>query len=418
VTVAAPDDGPSTTSDGESTNPLGCELSTPVRCPVIQHPEQELADPADFDPLLRRLADPAPLGGPLAFARGMLRADGRLDLCKQGLGPMAAAAVLGTAIASPHPRHLLLGTNGLGNAGAAAVAGALVEHHRIHTLYLGCNRIDATGLAPLAERLAGDATVKGLWLKRNPIGDRGVALLTEALRTNTSIRTLDLVNTGLTRFSLIRLAEVLAARPKPIERLFLGGNALTAEAGEVLAELVRSGVSELYLSASHLGDDGVRRLVSGIEPILRRTARRMAISLGGNGITSAGVATLAPRLTLFESVDLARPSSQRVLAAPSNVVGDKGAILLAEHLAASGLRRLDLRHTGVRARGAKALLAALHQATVDGDAVDGDVDGRGGLEFLGLGYGVPRRVKRQASAWLAPAAPAHYDILAVSSVYR
>lgn len=380
------------------------ELSTPIRCPVIQHPETGLADPVDFDPLLRRLADPAPVRDAVAFARGVLQADGRLDLCKQGLGPDLAARVLAAAVTSAHPRHLLLGTNGLGNPGAAAVAGALEHPHRIRTLYLGCNRIDAAGVAPLADRLAADATVRGLWLKRNPIGDRGVALLTEALRTNTSIRTLDLVNTGLSRASLVGLAEALAARPRPVERLFLGGNALTADAGEVLAELVRSGVSELYLSANHLGDDGVRHLMAGIAPIL--AGRRIVLSLGGNGISPAGAGTLAEGLDLFDTLDLGRPPSQRALGAPSNVVGDDGAVRFAEQLPTSGLRRLDLRHTGVRARGAKALLAAIDQTVVRP------------LEFLGLGYGVPRTVKRQASARLAPAAAAHGDILAVASVYR
>lgn len=382
------------------------ELSTPIRCPVIQHPEAGLADPADFDPLLRRLADPAALGGPLAFARGLLQPDGRLDLCKQGLGPDTTARVVAAAVASPHPRHLLLGTNGLGNSGTAAVASALAEPHRIHTLYLGCNRIDADGMAPLARTLAGDSTVRALWLKRNPIGDRGVARLTDALRTNTAIRTLDLVNTGVSRAGLVQLADVLAARTTPVERLFLGGNALTADDADVLAALVRTGVTELYVPANHLGDDGVRRLLAGIEPILRGDGRRITLSLGGNGITPAGAGTLASRLTLFDALSLARPSSQQALGAPSNVVGDEGAIRFAEHLAASGLRRLDLRHTGIRGRGAKALLAALEQSPT------------ASLEFLGLGYGVPRRVKRQATALLAPAAATHGDILAVSSAYR
>jgi hypothetical protein len=368
---------------------------TPVRCPVIQHPERELADPVEFGPLLDRLADPAPVAAAEVFSRGTLQPDGRLDLCKQGLGPVTVRAVLSAAVASRHPRHLLLGTNGLGAAGVAAVAESLSGGHGIETVYLGCNHI--TDVAPLADRLADDATVTGLWLKRNPIGDAGVAAIARALRTNTTLRSLDLFNTGVTEAGLSRLAEALAGRTRPVERLYLGGNGLGPSAVPVLADLVRCGVSELSLSVNHLGDDGVGALVAALDSPI-------ALGAGGNGLTPAGAARLAARLHLFDRLDLARPPSERVLGARSNVVGDAGALALAERLPDSPLRRLDLRHTGITGRGAKALLAALDRAT--------------SLEYLGLGFGVPRRIKRAASTRLRPAGPPHPDIGAIVSVYR
>jgi hypothetical protein len=139
--------------------------------------------------------------------------------------------------------------------------------------------------------------------------------------------------------------------------------------------------------------------VSRIDP-----DRRIRLGAGGNGLTPAGAADLAGRLPLFDALDLARPPSERVLGGSSNVVGDDGAAALAAHLADSRLRRLDVRHTGITGRGAKALLAALERAT--------------SLEYLGLGFGVPRRVKRAASARLRPAGPVHPDIAAIVSVYR
>jgi hypothetical protein len=367
----------------------------PVRCPVIQHPDRALADPAEFDPLLRRLADPAPVAGAEEFARGTLQPDGRLDLCKQGLGPVTVRAVLSAAVASRHPRHLLLGTNALGAAGVAAVAETLAGDHRIETVYLGCNHI--TDVDPLADRLAGDATVTGLWLKRNPIGDAGAAAIARALRTNTSVRTLDLFNTGVTEAGLAQLAEALAARTRPIERLYLGGNGLGPSAAPVLAELVRCGVTELFLSVNHLGDRGLTDLVSAIETPI-------GLGAGGNGLTPVGVEALAARLDLFHRLDLARPPSERVLGGSSNVVGDRGAAALAAALPDTRLRWLDLRHTGITGRGAKALLAALESATA--------------LEYLGLGFGIPRRIKRAASTHLRPATPVHPDIGAIVSVYR
>src|SRR5262249_42839944 len=68
---------------------------------------------------------------------------------------------------------------------------------------------------------------------------------------------------------------------------------------------------------------------------------------------------LAGRLDTMVALDLARPPSAQALRAVPNEVGDAGADALAGALPGSGLRRLDLRHTGVTGRGARQLLAAV-----------------------------------------------------------
>ncbi|MGW0436469.1 gala protein [Micromonospora sp. NPDC003197] len=375
----------------------------PVRCPAISHPETGLADPADFTPLLVRLDDPAEVAQAEEFPRGTLQPDGRLDLCKQGVGPLLTHQLARAAARSAHTRHLLLGTNGLGDDGAQAVADALAPGHRIETLYLGCNRINPTGVAALADRLAADQVVRALWLKRNPIGDEGVLRLCDALADNRGLRTLDLVNVGVTVRGLSRLAETLAARDARLERLFLGGNGLGPESVPALTALIHdAGVHELYLAANHLGDTGVTTLAESA------TGLPMTLGLGGNSITPVGVAALASRLSDWVSLDLARPPSERALGAYGNVVGDEGAAALAAALPGSSLRRLDLRRTEITGRGAKLLLDAL--------------EGHPTLEYLGLNGGVPRRMRRRATAALQPAdralTPAHPDLRAIASVYR
>ncbi|WP_212831432.1 gala protein [Catellatospora sp. TT07R-123] len=371
----------------------------PVRCPAITHPELGLADPGDFDALLARLADPAAVAASEDFPRGTLQPDGRLDLCKQGLGPYAAQRVVPAAVAFGHATHLLLGTNGLGSEGARVVADALTDGHRVQTVYLGCNRIDADGAGALADRLAADRTVRALWLKRNPIGDAGLARLCTALAGNTALRTLDLVNTGLTATGLGELARTLAGRAAPLERLFLGGNGLGPEAVAALASIVHDGrVRELYLAANALGDTGAAALAEAVEGL------PMTLGLGGNGLTPAGVAALAARLGAWHALDLARPPSERALGATANTVGDDGAAALAAVLPASALRRLDLRFTAITGRGAKVLVAALND----------DMP----LRYLGLNGGVPRRLRRLSTAVLGPAEAPHPDISAIASVYR
>ncbi|WP_432976272.1 gala protein [Dactylosporangium sp. CA-233914] len=367
-----------------------------IACPVMAAPAVPPADLTLLEPLLARLSDPAHVAGTERFPLGTLQADGRLDLCKQGLGPDGVTRVLDRVVGSAHAVHLLLGTNALAAPGTAALAAALAPGHGVRTLYLGCNAIDAGGAEPLFERLAGDETVTALWLKRNPLGDAGVAALAAMLRTNTAIDTLDLVNTGLTQAGLGELVDALVARPRPVTRVFLGGNGLGPAAAPLLGRLLADGgVTGLFLAANRLGDDGIATLADAI------SRSGTTLGLGGNGLTDA--APLAARLSMLDGLDLSRPLSLRVLGATDNTIGDAGAFRLAEALPGSPLRRLDLRHTGVRGRGAKALLAAVET-------------GRTALRRLTLGPDVPRRVKR-VLAGLLPGGepPLSSEIL---SVYR
>ncbi|MFJ9596871.1 gala protein [Streptomyces virginiae] len=375
---------------------------TPVRCPAIEHPDLPPADPAGLDPLLARLAADRPVEADETFPLGTLRADGRVDLCKQGLGPAGAARLLPAAAASPYATHLLLGTNAIGDTGAAALADALAtDGHGLHTLYLGCNRIGPDGVGSLAGALADDATVRALWLKRNPLFEDGARTLAALLRRNTALRTLDLVNTGIGADGVRLLLDALMERRQPLERLFLGGNGLGPDAAPLLAALIReAGVRELYVPANHLGDEGAAALARAADD----SAHPVRLGLGGNGIGAAGARALAAALGGIEALDLGRTLSERSLGAPGNHPGDEGAYALAAALPGSPLRRLELRHTGLTGRGAKGLLAAVTHDTP--------------LEYVGLGPGLPRRVKRSFTERLRPARAAHPDVRAIGSVYR
>ncbi|BFO15982.1 hypothetical protein SHKM778_23700 [Streptomyces sp. KM77-8] len=374
---------------------------TPVRCPAIEHPDIPISDPSGLDPLLTRLRSARAVETDETFPLGTVRADGRVDLCKQGLGPAGAARLMPVAAASPHARHVLLGTNAIGDEGASTVARALADGHGLHTLYLGCNRIGPDGAGALADALLADDTVRALWLKRNPVGDDGASALAAMLRSNTALRTLDLVNTGVTTDGLRALLDALTGRPRPVERLFLGGNGLTADAAGPLAALIRdAGVRELYLPANHLGDEGAAVLAAAAAD----AGGPVRLGLGGNGIGPAGARALAGALGAIELLDLGRPMSERSLGAPANATGDEGAHALAAALPGSPLRRLELCHTGLTGRGAKSLLAAVP----DGSP----------LEYVGLGPGLPRKVKRSFTQRLRPMAGSHPDLRAIGSVYR
>ena len=154
---------------------------TPVRCPAIEHPDIALADPAGLGPLLGRLVSTRPVEADEAFELGTLRADGRVDLCKQGLGSRGAARLMPAAAASPHAVHVLLGTNAIGDEGARTVAGELGAGHGLRTLYLGCNRIGPDGAAAMSNLMVlihrGLSIAGGTSeIKRNQIGERILGL--------------------------------------------------------------------------------------------------------------------------------------------------------------------------------------------------------------------------------------------------
>ncbi|RSM96919.1 ribonuclease inhibitor, partial [Streptomyces sp. WAC 01325] len=178
---------------------------------------------AELGPLLEWLRAGRPAGERLDFAAGTALPDGRLDLCKQGLGAEGAALVAGALAEGPSPvRHLLLGTDGLGDEGAAAVAGTATD---VETLYLGCNGITAGGACRIADQLrASPQVVTGVWLKRNPLGGGGGRAAAEIVESARSLRTLDLVQTGLDADAVAVLADALlaaAGNGRRIERLFV-----------------------------------------------------------------------------------------------------------------------------------------------------------------------------------------------------
>ncbi|MFD5760366.1 ribonuclease inhibitor, partial [Streptomyces sp. NPDC127044] len=174
---------------------------------VVPRPLTELA------PLLDWLRDGRPAGERLDFTAGTALPDGRLDLCKQGLGARGAALVaealseMSGVSDRPSPvRHLLLGTDGLGDEGAVAVA----ARAEVETLYLGCNGITAGGACRIADNLrASPRVVTGVWLKRNPLGSGGGRAAAELVEAAKSLRTLDLVQTGLNATGAVVLVDAL-----------------------------------------------------------------------------------------------------------------------------------------------------------------------------------------------------------------
>lgn len=351
----------------------------------------------------------------LDFPAGTALPDGRLDLCKQDVGPDGAALVM-AALPTPRPRlpipvrHLLLGTDGLGDAGAATVA-ASAGSTGVETLYLGCNGITAGGACRMADQLRGSPQAVGaLWLKRNPLGPAGGAAAADLVEAAPRLRTLDLVQTGLTAAGLVRLVDALiaaAGNGRRFERIYLGGNPLGAPGGEALAGLITAGaVEELYVSAAGLGDAGADALSGALAAAAHGRLTRLSVASNGIGPAAAARLVAAAVQAGVELLDLGRVRAAGALAAPDNRIDSAAAAMIGTALAQPShrLTHLVLANTAMRSGEALCLLRNLHAAPVR----------------IVLGKGIATTVRRQfdalATAIAPPAIPS--DVAAVKSVHR
>ena len=389
-------------------------------CPLIQVPAFEPCARSELEPLLKWIGEDRPVSAATGFPRGTALPDGRLDLCKQALGLDGALRVLEAIDGNHQIRSLLLGTDGLGDRGAAAAA-AMIRDNRapaLETLYLGCNHIAEQGVAELAEALAlPHSPVQALWLKRNPVGPGGIAALGALLRTG-KLRLLDLTNTMLGDEGVEVLVAALLDQHDPaapgLERLLLGSNGVGPRGAAALARLLirLPTLRELSLAVSRLGDEGARALAQG----LAHAHGLEHLNLASCAIGPAGLEELLTALRplpRLQQLDLGTTPSTATLGERDNDFEDlRGGAPIGSYLREEpALRRLDLRRSGLRSRGAMAVLAGLED--------------NHRLIDLRLGKHVARSVLRRAAALirrnrggleLDEAPPDH--VAAILSVYR
>jgi Ran GTPase-activating protein (RanGAP) involved in mRNA processing and transport len=387
-------------------------VTVATHCPAVGVPHVVPCDPAELAPLVAWLERREAAAAPLAFPRGTVLPDGRLDLCKQSLGPDGARRVLSALRGHPAITSVLFGTGAIGNTGAAAVADALDDGVVLDTVYLGCNRIDHAGVAALAGAIA-RSRVNALWLKRNPLGTGGARAIAALIRGGTALRVLDLFNCELDDEGVAIVAEALADPASRIEHVYLGGNAAGWRAARALAELLATTrtLASLGISASRLGDDGAIAVAEGLA---RNTSLR-ELGLASNAIGPRGAAAIAraaaqhPRLAVL---DLGAVGAARALGERSNHLGNDGAVPIAELIAATTtLRALDLMENGITSNGALPIARAVEQNT--------------SLVELALHYRVAKTIRRRirtrlaanAARIAAPAGPPAH-IAAIRSVYR
>lgn len=271
----------------------------------ILHPRPmpvDVTDPNEFIPYFDFLkaSETAP-HSETVFIRGTIFPDGRMDCCKQVVGPASIGALCDAVNESKIVKHFLLGNNVAlqdhEEDGAHAFARVMSNNYKpIETWYLAGNCIGPIGIEIMAEALQANTQCKALWLKRNPIGPIGAIALNRMLRVNTHLVLLDLHNCSLGNEGVSNLFQY----PKEIQTLkhvYLDANAI--ESTEPIAEWCKvSSVVTLYLSINRLGDDEIMCLTHALQG--KASLKRFCIAsthLGNSGLQRVvGMALSCPKL--------------------------------------------------------------------------------------------------------------------------
>lgn len=229
----------------------------------------------------------------LKFNRGAIYTDGRMDLCKQVVGPTWIDKLMDSIVDNTHVKHFLLGNNIIGSVGAKAIKKFLLNQHKpkIETWYLAGNDIDEEGISDIVDGLQYDTDVKELWLKRNPIKSNGMMHIERLLTNNKSIDTLDLHNVAILDDGMKYLVNGLMNNDT-LKKIYLEGNGITEVGVDYLVSyfdyLVSSdkvGITSLWIGMNRLGDLGVEKLVKSLKNY--KYLERLCI--GSNMISHVGM---------------------------------------------------------------------------------------------------------------------------------
>ncbi len=337
-------------------------------CPVLPLKDFEECPIEELDTLLEAIG----YGQPGVYARGTYTVDGRIDMCKQSIGPQGAKRIAHVLQEQSEIHTVLLGTDGIGDEGAQSVAEMARKHPSIETIYLGCNGITAKGVQSLSAAVHENKRITGLWLKRNPIGEEGADILAHYLSKGSNLEVLDLVHTGIGLSGLKKIIEAVISGKVPITHLYLGANAFDESIINVLLPYlsVSTSIKGLYLSGNFIGDSGIKELFS------KRFSLK-ELGIGSNGLTDKSIETICQgtHLDLTRLLDLGRTPAQTTLGAQANDFGDEGTSQLANKLMCfPALEILNLKQCGIQKRGCTALVsAAMHHSCLCSVNLSGNV---------------------------------------------
>jgi len=270
----------------------------------------------------------------IEFEKGVLYADGRVDLCKMVTGPRNIGDLMDSLKPNTFSKHFLLGNNIIGPVGAKAIAAFIDElPDRFETWYLAGNCIDATSFRILVDDMTKSTAITNVWLKRNPLGSSAAADVFRLITKTPNLRTLDLDQTELSDAGVAELFSRLANHGEHValRNVYLNGCGVGYEACTQIGRYLASshcGLEALYMSSNPIGQ-AVTALAGGLAS--NRSLQRL--SLQSCGLKDEGVISLAKALknhTTMRVLDLGQAYATEDLGMRYNWITDDSAAALTD----------------------------------------------------------------------------------------
>lgn len=296
----------------------------------------------------------------IIFTKGTICTDGRLDLCKQVIGPRGISDLINSLnidSLAPKPvvKHLLLGNNICGNNLGSAIADFIKSgQSALTTWYIAGNDLTTEGIEPICIALQNDKQVRQLWLKRNPLYAAGMYPIVEMLKFNDYLKVLDLTNTGLMDEGAKILFENSLSN---LEYLYLSSNGLTNKTCKLIKEKINdTNLVQIGLGCNRLGNEGAKYLSF---MLMDNKCKLTTLEIQSCGIGPLGSKYLADSLNINKSLiflNMGFMKATNDLGEVPNNIGSIGAVYMSEMLNVNTtLRSLDLVYTGIQQSGVHAL---------------------------------------------------------------
>ncbi|QKF94529.1 leucine-rich repeat protein [Fadolivirus algeromassiliense] len=382
--------------------PMSCHITNPTPMPVQVSPIEEL------QPFFDHLSSNGEVTIPhMEFKRGVQYNDGRMDLCKQVVGPPHIGKLMASLKNNTNIEHFLLGNNIIGINGANAISEFLLNEHKpqIKTWYIAGNEIDEEGSKLIARALKNDTVCESLWLKRNPIKPLGAKYLGEMLEVNKTIKILDLDNTGILDEGTKYLMESLK-KNTTLKHLYLDANGLTFTGAQYIAQYFdhmvatnQKGITSLWIGINRMDDEGAVVIANS----LKNYKHLKRLCFNSNRLSEKGTKALCDALVDHENLilfDLGIYKSTSDLGELPNNMGDLGAEIIADFIKKNkSVKILSVLHNDISEHGIEVLANALKE----NDSIDW-------LYYEQYGTGISQPIRQTISNKLESNIKNHYNV--------
>lgn len=301
----------------------------------------------------------------IEFEKGVLYADGRVDLCKMVTGPRNIGDLMESLKSNSFSKHFLLGNNIIGPLGAKAIAEFIEQFpERFETWYLAGNCIDGASFQVLVDAMVKSPAITNIWLKRNPLGPGAAEDVFRLVTETPNLRTLDLDQTELGDAAVAEVFDCLAKhvpeKPLALRNCYLNATGIGEETCKAIAKFLQTEhctIESLYLSNNPIGG-AVTHLAEG----LKSNSSLKRLVLQSCGLTDDGILALAESLngnSNLTALDIGQAYATEDLGMRFNWITETSAPALASLVNTTKLEYLNISYTPMAQSVLNAILSAV-----------------------------------------------------------